>query len=68
MNLSAQCKNLRSKSMFIPALAQGDGSDPHPDRSQSSHCWCNCTLCETGPDDQPVGPQVCRPGRPCFEE
>ena len=43
--------------------AEGEEFRPHP-----SHCWCNLSLTETGPDERPVGPEACNPSRPCFEE
>ncbi len=68
MNASNSCRHLRAKHMFIPALAQAS-QEQHPGQpAASAHCWCNCTLTETGPDDKPVGPERCQPGRPCFEE
>ena len=68
MKLSTQCRHLRTKAMFIPALAQ-EGSEPGvPEASNCSHCWCNQTLTETGPDEQPVGNEVCKPTRACFEQ
>ena len=66
MSQSTLCKHLRTKSMFITAStpeAQDEPANQHP-----PHCWCNCTLTETGPDDRAVGHQVCQPSRPCFEE
>ncbi len=53
--------------MFIPALAKAaeDTEDP---TGHSHHCWCNCTLTETGPDDGPVSPDRCQSSRSCFEE
>jgi len=67
MSPSTRCKHLRNKSMFIPALAKAaeDGDDP---TGHSHHCWCNCTLTETGPDDGPVSPDRCQSSRSCFEE
>jgi hypothetical protein len=62
------CKNLRTKSMFIPALVQQTAPELEEQVGHSSHCWCNCTMTETGPDDHPVGHQVCHPTRSCFEE
>lgn len=51
--------------MFIPALAV---ETPEADEiGHSHHCWCSCTLTETGPDDRPVGFQVCTHERQCFE-
>jgi hypothetical protein len=60
------CRYLRTKSMYIPALAE-EPRDPEQ-AGRSSHCWCNCTLTETGPDDRPVGVEVCSPERGCFED
>jgi len=62
------CKHLRTKSMFIPALAQEDAAEPEAFLNRSAHYWCNCTVTETGPDDKPVGPQRCQPTRQCFQE
>jgi len=67
MKTGGICRKLRTKSMFIPQMSE---APDQPDRevAHSSHCWCNCTLTETGPDDRPVGFEVCNPSRPCFEE
>jgi hypothetical protein len=61
------CKNLRTKKMYVSALA-AEAFVPGDDARGPSPCWCNCTLTEVGPDDGPVGPQVCDPSRPCYEE
>jgi len=66
MKPATLCKNLRTKKMYIPALAHevaGEDTEDH-----SPHCWCTCTLTEVGPDDQPVGVQVCKEKRSCFQE
>lgn len=68
MNQTILCKHLRTKSMFIPAVASEFASNPDEPQSRSAHYWCNCTVTETGPDDNPVGPQRCKPSRQCFEE
>lgn len=62
------CKHLRTKSMFIPALAHELAANPDEPFPRSAHFWCNCTVTETGPDDHPVAPHRCRPSRQCFEE
>jgi len=54
--------------MYIPALAEEATPESHERFEGSSHCWCNCTQTETGPDDQAVGPDRCNPSRPCFAE
>ena len=53
--------------MFIPALAAETASPESDEIGHSGHCWCSCTLTETGPDDRPVGFQVCDQSRTCFE-
>lgn len=67
MSSSTLCKHLRNKTMFIPALAKAAEGEDEP-IGRSHHCWCNCTLTETGPDDQPVNEERCRSSRSCFEE
>ncbi len=56
--------------MYVPALAGEKVNEIGAPESLagSSHCWCNCTLTEAGPDDQVVGPDRCNPSRSCFEE
>jgi hypothetical protein len=57
--------------MFIPALAAAESEEGQvsgDEMGHSGHCWCNCTLTETGPDDRPVGFQVCTHERTCFEQ
>ena len=69
MNTGSLCRHLRTKSMFIPALTGENHVSAEPDEyARAPHCWCNCTLTETGPDDQPVGPETCKAGRGCFED
>lgn len=68
MNSSNVCKNLRNKAMYIPALAHAAEQGTDSSTGHSHHCWCNCTLTETGPDDRPVHPEHCRSHRACFEE
>ncbi len=66
MNTCTRCVHLRTKSMYVPALAQGQTTQAEEQPPLSSHSWCNRTLTETGPDEKPVGPQVCDPSRSCF--
>lgn len=67
MNLRV-CKHLRTKKMFIPAQAEEAFAPPGQEAAHDSHCWCNCTLTEAGPDDRPVALHMCHDARPCFEE
>ncbi len=52
--------------MYIPGLSDAAGAEPDAPGA-SGHCWCNRTLTETGPDDQPVSPGLCHTGRSCFD-
>ena len=54
--------------MFIPALEHEAFVEDPNESGHASHCWCNCTMSEAGPDDRPVGTAVCQKERPCFEE
>jgi hypothetical protein len=62
------CKNLRTKKLFIPALAAESFNPDRDETGSSGHCWCNCTLTETGPDDRLVSAQACTPERSCYEQ
>ena len=68
MNSTALCKNFRTKRMLVPALEPEVAARPGEEPPQVSHCWCNLTLTEVGPDDGPVGPPVCNGSRSCCEE
>ena len=68
MNTSRVCRKLRTKSMYVGVPADSAATQPDTQPGHSSHCWCNCTLTETGPDDRPVGFEACKPERACFEE
>ena len=61
------CRHLRTKKMFIPELAR-EAFTETTEPGHSSHCWCNCTLTETGPDDRPAGAERCTKTRSCFED
>jgi len=60
---SVPCRFLRTKKMYIPALAD----TALEDANDQSHYWCNKTLSALGRDDNPVHPCVCQPGRSCHE-
>jgi len=68
MSQPVLCKHLRTKSMFIPALAHEAAAEPEAQLNRSAHYWCNRTVAETGPDDGPAAPHRCQGGRQCFEE
>ena len=63
---SNPCRHLRTKRMYIPALAEG-ALDLEPSADDQSFYWCNRTLAALGRDDNAVHPCVCQPGRSCHE-
>ena len=60
------CRFLRTKRMYIPALAEG-ALDQEQDANDQSFYWCNKTLSALGRDDNQVHPCLCQPGRSCHE-
>jgi hypothetical protein len=62
---SMPCRHLRTKKMYIPALAAS--ALDHEDTNDQSFYWCNKTLGALGRDDAPVHPCSCQPGRSCHE-
>jgi hypothetical protein len=60
------CRHLRTKRMYIPALAEG-ALDLDQDTNDQSFYWCNKTLAALGADDAPVHLCSCQPGRSCHE-
>jgi len=60
------CRHLRTKRMYIPALAEG-ALDLNQDANDQSFYWCNRTLGALGLDDAPVHLCTCQPGRSCHE-
>jgi hypothetical protein len=63
---SVPCRCLRTKRMYIPALAE-DALDLEQNQNDQSFYWCNKTLSALGPDDNQVHPSLCQPGRSCHE-
>jgi hypothetical protein len=63
---SLPCRHLRTKRMYIPALAEG-ALDFDQDNNDQSFYWCNKTLTALGSDDAPAHPCSCQPGRSCHE-
>ncbi len=64
--VSVPCCRLRTKRMYIPALAEG-ALDLVQNENDQSFYWCNKTLGALGADDHAVHPCVCQPGRACHE-
>jgi hypothetical protein len=57
------CGSLRSKKFFMfDALA----TEASQYLDGSNHCWCYETQQVVGPDGNPVHPDNCQPGRPCY--
>jgi hypothetical protein len=63
---SIPCRHLRTKKMYIPALAE-DALNIEPGADDHSFYWCNKTQTALGRDDNPVHLCVCQPGRSCHE-
>ena len=65
MNESAApvCKRLRSRGFYLADPGEGE----HFEFSPESSCWCSHTVTVLGPDDIVCSPEMCRPGRACFE-
>ncbi len=62
------CRHLRTKKMYIGALAEEVLSDEADEQAATCNFWCNLTQAVTGPDDRPAHKAACKPTRPCFEE
>jgi hypothetical protein len=60
------CRHLRTKRMYIPALAEG-AFDAGSYEDDQSFYWCNKTLAALGEDDHQVHPCKCQSGRSCHE-
>ncbi|MBV9850687.1 MAG: hypothetical protein JO250_13520 [Armatimonadetes bacterium] len=61
---SPLCRNLRSKKYFFLEALPMSAADMI---DLSNHCWCRCTQQVVGPDGDRARPEVCGPGRPCYE-
>ena len=62
---TSKCRHLRSRMTYGP---QFDGlGDWRADDSSSNQYWCLKTMITAGPDNDVVAPEVCQPGRGCFE-
>jgi hypothetical protein len=53
------CCHLRCKQMYYEGR--------RPMVTDTTVFWCVKTLYQLGPDREPVDPDLCRPGRTCFE-
>lgn len=56
------CARLRTKMMYVA----GRNAAPLDGTSTTACYWCLDTMSPVGPDDAPVRPEACRPGRPCH--
>lgn len=60
------CKYLRTKRLFIPALA-ADAFSLEENPHEVVQCWCNKTMTEVGLDDRHVSYEDCtEPKRSCY--
>ena len=56
------CRLLRWKAMFIDAE-----SDPTVPASNDQIYWCSESQVCIGPDGEVAAPQMCHPGRSCYD-
>jgi hypothetical protein len=60
-----RCFNLRTKALYVSALAASAFGD---DDQEPPICWCNRTLREQGPDEEPADLHSCSdPARACYQ-
>jgi hypothetical protein len=57
------CKKLRTKMYFVVGREHVDLRSSGP----TAQYWCSQTVTVLGPDDFYCAPEVCQPGRACFE-
>ena len=57
------CKKLRTKMYFVVGREHVDLRQSGP----TAQYWCSQTAMVIGPDDYYCCPEVCQPGRACFE-
>ena len=67
MNIN-YCRHLRTKKLYTGMLPEKAFMRKEPENASPSHFWCNLTQNQVGPDDGPVHPDSCTPGRACCEE
>jgi hypothetical protein len=58
--MNPRCIHLRTKGLYIDTIREAAFEE-------QALCWCNKTLTEIGPDDEPVGPKICDGQRGCYE-
>lgn len=57
------CKRLRNRGFYLAEPEEVE----HFGFSPESSCWCSRTVTVLGPDDILCSPEMCQPGRTCFE-
>ena len=57
------CRRLRSRGFYLAGPEEADQFEFSPESS----CWCSQTVTVLGPDDILCSPEMCQPGRACFE-
>jgi hypothetical protein len=66
--MNEPCRHLRTKKLYVSAQAD-EAWLLRSESETTAHVWCNCTQCETGPDDRAVTQAGCSDRtRPCFLE
>jgi hypothetical protein len=63
-----RCRHLRTKKLFTGTSPEEAFAEKEPEFATPSHFWCNLTQSAIGPDDGPVHPTACVPGRSCCED
>jgi hypothetical protein len=59
----AVCRCLRHKGYYQAGVREADLVECAP----SGSCWCAHTVTILGPDDILCSPEVCQPGRACYQ-
>lgn len=57
------CKRIRTKMYYVLGRQAVDLRTSNP----SSQYWCSRTATVIGPDDVCCAPEMCQPGRACYE-
>ena len=68
MNSTTICRYLRTKKMYIGALAHEAFAEKEGQEASQCHFWCNLTQAVAGVDDRPAHKNTCNSSRSCFKE
>lgn len=62
------CRHLRTKSLYIDSTPEEAFAERAGEETSQCHFWCNLTQNVVGVDDRPAHKNVCKAGRPCYED